>query len=205
VLRGKNKRVAEYKISMGRIVEQAKHLSVLVNDLLFIARQGAGAARLNLRTVDLGELLNKVCDDAKVIGHPKAIRVTYNVGSASELVRGDPARLRQLFLILLDNAVRYSKSQGEVKVDMEKANGEIAVRLADRGIGIAPEELESVFDRFRRGTNVMQHDGEGLGLGLPVAKAIAEAHKGRIEMASRLGEGTTVTVFLPADTTETEA
>ncbi len=205
VLRGKNKRVAEYKTSIGRIVEQAKHLSVLVNDLLFIARQGAGAARLNLRTVDLGELLNKVCDDAKVIGHPKAIRVTYNVGSASELVRGDPARLRQLFLILLDNAVRYSKSQGEVKVDMEKAKGEIAVRLADRGIGIAPEELESVFDRFRRGTNVMQHDGEGLGLGLPVAKAIAEAHKGRIEMASRLGEGTTVTVFLPADTTETEA
>jgi signal transduction histidine kinase len=139
-----------------------------------------------------------------VIGHPKAIRVTYNNGSASELVRGDPARLRQLFLILLDNAVRYSKSQGEVKVDMEKANGEVAVRLADHGIGIAPEELESVFDRFRRGTNV-QHDGEGLGLGLPVAKAIAEAHKGRIEMASRLGEGTTVTVFLPADISEAEA
>jgi signal transduction histidine kinase len=107
-------------------------------------------------------------------------------------------------LILLDNAVRYSKSQGEVKVDMEKANGEVAVRLADHGIGIAPEELESVFDRFRRGTNV-QHDGEGLGLGLPVAKAIAEAHKGRIEMASRLGEGTTVTVFLPADISEAQA
>jgi signal transduction histidine kinase len=121
------------------------------------------------------------------------------------MVRGDPARLRQLFLVLLDNAVRYSKSKGAVKVEIGSAGGEVRVRVSDRGIGIPPEELEGVFERFRRGGSAAAMNEEGLGLGLPVAKAIVEAHKGRIEMASRPGEGTTVTVALPADTTEANA
>jgi signal transduction histidine kinase len=104
-----------------------------------------------------------------------------------------------LFLVLLDNAVRYSKTKGAVKVDIGRVNGEVTVRVTDRGIGIAPEELDGIFERFRRGGNAASMNDEGLGLGLPVAKAIVEAHKGRIEMASRLGEGTTVTVALPAE------
>jgi two-component system OmpR family sensor kinase len=201
-LRGKNKPVAEYKSSISRIVEQAKHLSLLVNDLLFIARQGAGAARLNLQTIDLGNLLEKVCGDAKVLAHPKSVAITYANGPAQDFVHGDPARLRQLFMVLLDNAVRYSNLKGEVKVDMASADGEVRVRVSDSGIGIAPEELEGIFERFRRGGNAAELNEEGLGLGLPVAKAIVEAHKGRIEMDSRLGEGTTVTVALPASPTE---
>jgi len=197
-LRGKTKPVLEYKRSIARIVEQAKHLSVLVNDLLFIARQGAGAAKLNLQSIDLGNLLEKVCGDAKVIAHAKAVNVSYSNGEGHELVRGDPTRLRQLFLVLLDNAVRYSPSKSEVKVDIGSSGGEVAVHISDRGIGIPAEELEGVFERFRRGGNASELNEEGLGLGLPVAKAIVEAHKGRIEMASRLGEGTTVTVAFPA-------
>jgi two-component system OmpR family sensor kinase len=201
-LRGRNKPVAEYKASIARIVEQAKHLSVLVYDLLFIARQGAGAARLNLQTIDLGSLIEKVCGDAKVIAHPKAVRISYTNGSAQEFVRGDPARLRQLFMVLLDNAVRYSNSKGEVRVSIANEDGEVRVSVADSGIGIAPEEIDGIFERFRRGGNASGHHDEGLGLGLPVARAIVEAHKGRIEMDSRLGEGTTVTVALPASTAE---
>jgi signal transduction histidine kinase len=206
-LRGKNKRVTEYKRSIDRIVEQAKHLSVLVNDLLFIARQGAGAARLNLQSIDLGDLLKRVCGDAKVIAHDKGVDVDVALvnGTAHDMVRGDPARLRQLFLVLLDNAVRYSTSKGAVKVEIGSADGEVRVRVSDRGIGIPPEELEGIFDRFRRGGKAAAMNEEGLGLGLPVAKAIVEAHKGRIEMASRPGEGTTVTVALPADRAEAKA
>jgi two-component system OmpR family sensor kinase len=204
-LRGTNKKVSEYKRSIERNVEQAKHLSVLVNDLLFIARQGAGAARLNMQSLDLGDLLKKVCGDAKVIAHGKNIDVALVNGNTHDMVRGDPARLRQLFLVLLDNAVRYSKSKGAVKVEIGSAGGEVRVRVSDRGIGIPPEELEGIFERFRRGGNAASMNDEGLGLGLPVAKAIVEAHKGRIEMASRPGEGTTVTVALPADTAEVNA
>jgi signal transduction histidine kinase len=204
VLRGTNKRIADYKRSIERIVEQAKHLSVLVNDLLFIARQGTGTARLNMQTIDLGELLAKVCGDAKVIGHDKNISVDFANGTQG-IVRGDPARLRQLFLVLLDNAVRYSKSKGAVKVEIGSAGGEVLVRVSDRGVGIPPEELDKVFDRFRRAGNASAMNEEGLGLGLPVAKAIVEAHKGRIEMESRPGEGTIVTVALPAAQVETSA
>jgi signal transduction histidine kinase len=201
-LRGRNKKVLEYKNSIARIVEQAKHLSLLVNDLLFIARQGAGAARLTLQTIDLGGLVEKVCGDAKVIAHSKAVDISYSNGTSDEFVRGDPARLRQLFMVLLDNAVRYSKTKGKVAVDVARAADEIRVSVSDRGIGIAPEELDGIFERFRRGGNASAHNEEGLGLGLPVAKAIVEAHKGRIEMDSRLGEGTTVTVALPASPPE---
>jgi len=205
-LRGANKPVPNYKQSIARIVEQAKHLSLLVNDLLFIARQGAGAARLNLQQVDLGELVEKVCGDAEVLADAKSVHVACDVnGAAHDMVTGDPARLRQLFLVLLDNAVRYSKSNGEVKVGIERTGGEVTVRVSDRGIGIPEDELENIFERFRRAGNAMEHNAEGLGLGLPVAKAIVEAHKGRIEMASRLGEGTTVTIALPAAGTETSA
>jgi len=203
-LRGKNKRLADYKSSIERIVEQAKYLSVLVNDLLFIARQGAGAARLNMQTVDLGELLGKVCGDAKVLAGDRNVSIDF-ANDAHDAVRGDPARLRQLFLVLLDNAVRYSKSKGAVKVDIGSADGEVVVHVSDRGVGIPPEELDKVFERFRRAGNASAMNEEGLGLGLPVAKSIVEAHKGRIEMASRPGEGTVVTVALPAAKAEAGA
>ena len=201
-LRGRNKQVAEYKHSMERIVEQAKHLSLLVNDLLFIARQGAGAAKLRLQYVDLNALIEKVCGDAKIIAHNKAVGITVANSAAHEMVHGDPARLRQLFMVLLDNAVRYSKSKGAIKVEIGRTNGEVTVSVSDTGIGIEPEELAGIFERFRRGGAAAEMTEEGLGLGLPVAKAIVEAHKGTIEMKSKVGEGTTVLVTLPVETGE---
>jgi two-component system, OmpR family, sensor kinase len=197
-LRGKNKRVNDYKYTLERIVQQAKLTSLLVNDLLFIARQGAGGARLNLQTVELGQIVGEVCDDAKVIADGRPIEISYKRETEADTLQGDPARLRQLFMILLDNAVRYSDTKGEVTVDLSRRNGELRVSVADRGIGIPEEEIGVVFERFRRAGNAQAHNAEGLGLGLPVAKAIVEAHKGRIEMASKPGKGTVVTVTLPA-------
>ena len=197
-LRGKSKPVAAYKRSIERIVEQAKHLSVLVNDLLFIARQGAGAARLNLQQIELDDLLQKVCGDARVISAGKSVDIALKESPGGAVVHGDPARLRQLFLVLLDNAVRYSNPKGAVDVAIDSLDGQVAVRVKDRGIGIAPEEIDGIFERFRRGGNAASMNEEGLGLGLPVAKAIVEAHKGSIAMESRIGAGTTVTVTLPA-------
>jgi len=197
-LRGKNKRIADYKRSIERVVEQAKHLSLLVNDLLFIARQGAGEARLKTQEIDLESLLAKVCGDARVLAHDKQIEVKLETGSGPNVVNGDSAKLRQLFMVLLDNAVRYSKANGAVRVSVGRANGTVTVSVSDQGIGIAPGEIAELFARFRRGGNAAELNGEGLGLGLPVAKAIVEAHNGSIEMVSALGEGTTAVVSLPA-------
>ncbi len=201
-LRGKTKRIAEYKHSIERIVQQAKHLSVLVNDLLFIARQGAGAAKMNVQDIDLAQLLGGVCDDIEVIAKSKGVQVSFENKVKDARLRGDPSRLRQLFGVVLDNAIRYSKPKGSVNVSLTGNRETFTAKFADDGIGIAPEELDSIFERFRRGGNATEHNEEGMGLGLPLAKAIVEAHKGGIKMQSRLGKGTTVIVTLPTDRAE---
>ncbi|ODR99241.1 hypothetical protein AUC68_04360 [Methyloceanibacter methanicus] len=196
-LRGRNKRVAEYKHSIERVVEQAKHLSVLVGDLLFIARQGAGAAKLKIRPVDLTQLVGSVVGDAKIMAMNKDVGVAFAEDTPHQTIDGDPARLRQLLLILLDNAVRYSRAGGQVNVGLSRRNGTVTIEIADTGVGIPQEDLENVFERFRRAGNAAEVNDEGLGLGLPVAKAIVEAHHGKIELQSKAGEGTTVLVSVP--------
>jgi len=196
-LRGRNKRVAEYKHSFERIVEQAKHLSVLVGDLLFIARQGAGAAKLKIKPVDLTALVESVVGDAKVIAMNKDVGVELSADASHETIDGDPARLRQLLLILLDNAVRYSNAKGKVDVSLFREEGTVTIKVSDTGVGIPAEDMDNIFERFRRAGNAADANDEGLGLGLPVARAIVQAHGGTIEIESEVGEGTTVLVRLP--------
>ena len=90
--------------------------------------------------------------------------------------------------------------KGAIEVEIVRSDDEVTVSVSDKGIGIDPSELDGIFERFRRGGNAAQMNEEGLGLGLPVAKAIVDAHEGKIEMRSKVGEGTTVLVTLPADT-----
>ncbi|MEM7192554.1 MAG: ATP-binding protein [Pseudomonadota bacterium] len=196
-LRGRNKRVAEYKHSIERIVEQAKHLSVLVGDLLFIARQGAGAAKLKTRPIDLSELIGNVVGDAKVLAANKNIGIEFADSTPPITIDGDPVRIRQLLLVLLDNAVRYSNSKGDVSVALREAEGTARIEIADSGVGIPHEDLDGIFERFRRAGNAAEANDGGLGLGLPVAKAIVEAHHGSIEITSKVGQGTRVLVSLP--------
>lgn len=196
-LRGRNKRIPEYKHSIERIVEQAKHLSVLVGDLLFIARQGAGAAKLKIKPVDLTELVESVVGDAKIIAMNKDVGIEFANDTPHEVIDGDPARLRQLLLIVLDNAVRYSNAKGKVDVGLSRENGTVAIKVADQGVGIPQEDMENIFERFRRAGNAAEANEEGLGLGLPVARAIVQAHGGKIEVESKVGEGTIILVSLP--------
>ena len=179
------------------IRDRAKHLSVLVGDLLFIARQGAGAAKLKIRPVDVTELVGSVVGDAKIMAMNKDVGVAFADDTPHMIIDADPARLRQLLLILLDNAVRYSQAGGRVTVGLSRQNGTVTIQIADTGVGIPQEDLESVFERFRRAGNAAEVNDEGLGLGLPVAKAIVESHGGKIELESKVGEGTTVLVSLP--------
>jgi two-component system, OmpR family, sensor kinase len=197
-LRGPDKSSADYKLALERVAEQSGQLGRLVDDLLFVARADAGAARLARQTVNLGSLLRAVCRDGLVLGREAEVRVELREHTADSSLVGDPGRLRQMFLILVDNAVRYSKPGGTVTVDLSPAPRGLSVRVADEGAGIAAGELETVFERFQRGANASAFGEEGSGLGLPVAKAIAEAHGGEITLASELDRGTVATVFLPA-------
>ena len=112
-------------------------------------------------------------------------------------VMGDRRRLRQLILILLDNAIRYSPQGGSVAVELHGGEDAIELRVADNGPGIAEDDLVHVFDRYYRGAQGRRLSPEGSGLGLPLAKSIAEAHGGEIAIESVEGNGTAVIVRLP--------
>ncbi len=188
----------DYRESIKRMVEQAEHLGKLVEDLFLIARSSAGVADLRAREVVLTALTREVWGDARVLAAPKSIDLKLSVPDEEIMVMGDRRRLRQLLLILLDNAIRYSPEDAEVSVALQLGPDIVTLTVADQGSGIAKKDLAYVFDRFYRGAQGRRLSPEGSGLGLPLAKSIAEGHGGEIAIDSTEGAGTTVTVRLPA-------
>lgn len=197
-LRGGDKESEEYKTSLMRIVEQAGLTARLVDDLLFIARSDAGQPRLDMRSVSIVGLVEATARDHETIAREKSVTIECLFNVKDAVVVGDQGRLRQVFSILIDNAIRYSLPHGSLRIRIDKGVHGLVVAVEDDGIGIAESDLEKVFDRFYRGDNAIRH-AKGSGLGLPVAKAIVEAHKGSIHLSGKTGEGAVATVILPVE------
>ena len=197
-LRGNSKTKDEYKRSFQRIMDQADHTTHLVDDLLFIARVDAGEPRITLRSVAIAGMVNAVCSEFSAKAEQKQISIDQSCEDAKAVVLGDSGRLRQVFAILMDNALRYSNPGGNVKVDLTRTDSEVQIRFRDYGIGLSQEEAEQAFERFYRGEKAEEH-ARGTGLGLPVAKAIVTAHQGRITLEGKLGKGAIATVSLPVE------
>jgi len=197
-MRGKSKTKAEYLESLGRIIEQSDQATRLVDDLLFMARADAGEPRLNVRPVTVDSLLGPVCSDFSAKAEKRKVTLKQSFGDENAVVMGDPGRLRQVFAILVDNALQYSMKGGTVEVNLERNGAEVVVTVRDEGIGLTKEEAQQAFQRFFRGGHAQGH-ARGTGLGLPVAKAIVEAHKGTITLQGKPGKGALATVTLPAE------
>jgi two-component system OmpR family sensor kinase len=189
---------AEYQETLARIIEQTDQTTSLVDDLLFIARADAGEPRLKIRPVSVNSVVESVCMDFSARAEQMRIGIKQEISNEKAVVMGDAGRLRQVFTILIDNALRYSSQNGEVSVHMERNDQEVFVIVQDKGIGLTEEEALQAFERFFRGGKAQGH-ARGTGLGLPVAKAIVEAHKGRITLEGIPGEGAVATVILPAE------
>jgi len=199
-LRGKIKTKAEYQETLARIMEQADQTTRLVDDLLFIARADAGEPRLKVRLLSLNKLLSTTCADFSARAEKSAILVELELIEEDVTVLGDAGRLHQVFSILIDNALRYSSQGQTVVVSLGRSEKEVTVKVKDMGIGLTPEEVGQAFQRFFRGGKAQSH-ARGTGLGLPVAKAIVEAHKGRISLDGVPGEGALAVVVLPINET----
>ncbi len=197
-LRGKAKTKAEYQETLGRIMEQAEQTTRLVDDLLFIARADAGESKLKVRPVSVSGLLAASCSDFNAKAKQKDITIVRDFEGVNVVAMGDSGRLRQVFSILIDNALRYSNKGGSVKINLERDANSIIVLIRDSGIGLTKEESRQAFQRFYRGSNAQGH-ARGTGLGLSVAKAIIEAHKGTITLEGASGKGALATVVLPAE------
>lgn len=183
--------------------ERMRHL---VEELLTLARLDEGRAQLRLEAVDVAAALAAVADQAERLsdGHT----VTLEIAPGLSPVRADAERLKQILLILIDNAVKYTPPTGQVTLMARRGAAEaaagIALEVRDTGVGIAPEALPHVFDRFYRVDPARARSGEavaqrmsGSGLGLAIAKGLVEAMDGRITITSELGKGTVASVELP--------
>lgn len=172
---------------------EAERLARLVADLLALARADAGAP-LHRWRVELDRVLLEAFAEARRLTRGQRLEIGH---LEPAMITGDPDRLKQLVLILLDNAIKYTPDGGQVTLELQH-NGTIAeILVRDTGIGIAPEDLPHVFERFYRADPARSRDPGGTGLGLPIARWIVEQHGGQITLTSRPGEGTTARVCLP--------
>ena len=166
----------------------------MLNTLMDISEAETGTMRLSRESVALPALLREVMD---LYADVAELPCLYDPGHAPDVsVEGDRDRLRQVFANLLDNAIKYTAAGGRVTLSVERRlPSEVAVTVADTGIGIASDELPRIWDRLYRGDR--SRSERGLGLGLSLVQAFVRAHGGRVEVASEPGAGSRFTVVLP--------
>jgi len=190
----------------GRILEvmerHSKRLGLLVDDLLMLAQLESADSNLQLSDVDLLKLFGDVAHDWKKKFAEKGLAVVVDLAPDLPMIRAEEARLQEVLYNLLDNAVKYSRESGGVRLRAEQGRGEIALSVSDDGVGIDKNDLPRIFERFYRADKARSPEGiRGTGLGLAIVKHIAQLHGGRVEAESELGKGTTIRVILPGRVT----
>jgi two-component system phosphate regulon sensor histidine kinase PhoR len=178
------------------IDEETKRLSELVDDLLQLASIEERRRSFRRQPVELASIIQRVSDTFATRVQQKGLRLRVDLPDDLPPVLGDANLLSQVFHNLLDNAVKFSE-KGEIVVRARQENGGVAVEIADNGIGIAPEHLTRIFERFFRADKSRAASSGGTGLGLAIVKHIVEGHGGEVRVTSRLGEGSVFTVILP--------
>ena len=186
--------VAHRSEAVAEASREAERLSRLVADLLALARADAGVP-IRRGPVELDRLALESVQETRRIAEGRRIEVDK---LEPVVVVGDGDRLKQLLLILLDNAVKYSPGGGKVGLQLRRNGSGAELRVRDNGVGIAQEDLSRVFERFYRADPARSRDPGGTGLGLPIARWIVEQHGGKIWIESKPGEGTEVFVRIPA-------
>jgi two-component system, OmpR family, sensor histidine kinase ResE len=189
----------EEKKEIARIIyDESLRMGRLVNDLLDLARMEAGHIMLNKDSVPIMPFTERVAN--KFLGIARENRVSINFESNVELQREmtmDPDRIEQVLTNLIDNAVRHTPEDGTVTVSLTEGKGGFLINVKDTGSGIPEEDLPFVFERFYKADKARTRGKSGTGLGLAIAKNIVEAHRGHIQVHSKLDQGTTFTFFLP--------
>jgi two-component system, OmpR family, phosphate regulon sensor histidine kinase PhoR len=180
------------------MADEATRMRDLVNDLMSLSRIEAERFTAPTDPVDLVPLVESVIDGLKPLAAARGAAVGLENAARRAIVPGDRAQLAQLFSNLVSNALIYGRAGAPVRVRLEQAgSGMLRVRVIDQGEGIAPEHIPRLTERFYRVDPGRSRSEGGTGLGLAIAKHIALRHRGRLEIVSKLGEGTSVRVYLP--------
>ncbi len=197
---------AEYQRVLGSVLEEVESMARLVDDLLLLSRADAGALRWEIGPVELDRLVEEVAKEGDILGRGTQVRVSIRA-LEPVIVQGDGQRLKQLLRNLVDNGIKYTPPGGQVtlalRTESDQAPGlgsapqHALIDVRDTGVGIPAEALPRIFERFYRVDPARSREAGGAGLGLCIAKTIADAHGGRIEVLSTPGAGSTFTFVLP--------
>jgi two-component system phosphate regulon sensor histidine kinase PhoR len=180
------------------VMDEARRMQRLVEDLLSLSRIEADKYRAPDAAVDLAVLLGEVCAELRASGRPRAADIACEVDGAVPAVAGDRAQLSQLLHNLLGNAMKYGRAATPIVAALHRHGSGVRLVVTDQGDGIAPEHLPRLTERFYRVDAGRSRAMGGTGLGLAIVKHIVERHRGRIDIASKVGVGTGFTVTLPA-------
>ncbi len=175
------------------ILSVTTQMKRIVNDLLFLSRSSLGKLPMEEKAVDLKNLLEKIQEDAKILAQTK--NISYSLDAVPATIVGDESRLRQVFFVLLDNAIKFTPSGGRIDVDTRVAGNVVRLGFSDTGSGIPEKDIPYIFDRFYQVDR--SRSKEGAGLGLAIAKVIIESHGGEVKVESQPGKGTRFSIDFP--------
>ncbi len=170
----------------------------LIEKLLSVGRLESGRYQLNKQVIDIHTALNNSLDTVRSLATARSILVSENIPDDLPALMADSSSLEQVFVNLLNNAIKFTPENGAVTLSAKFAEQGIQIEVSDTGIGIPPEDLPNLFQRFYRASNAIEEEIQGTGVGLFIVKSIIEQHEGHINVSSALGKGTTMQVWLPA-------
>ena len=184
--------------NVATVYRQTIVLNRLVADLRDLALAEAGQLKLEPKPVDLAEVTTALSKTLETQAREKGIALQFEVSDAPLMVQADEQRITQVLFNLISNALRYTPTGGAITTTAARSDGRVVVRVRDTGVGISPEELPYVFDRFYRADRSRAFSTDSSGLGLTISKQIIEAHGGQIGAQSSLGAGSTFAFSLPS-------
>jgi signal transduction histidine kinase len=185
----------EYQKTLEAISLEITRMHYVVSKLLKLARADNGEERLNKTELNLKTILSDIADDIQLLCENKQLTFRSELGDAK--INADEVKIRELFLNLLDNAIKYTPTGGTISLILSRKNKAAVVDVTDTGVGISPVHLPHIFERFFRVNKTHPAGDNGSGLGLAICKQIVELHRGQIGVRSKMGEGSTFTVILP--------
>jgi len=195
-LRDKNMSAGEARKILEENLEDIGSMEMLSEHLLHLAQYQTGRRSLNREKMDLGKAAGRVYKKIKAVAKKK--NITMDLDIKKVYINGDVISIEELILILLDNAIKYTPRKGKVSLKVDSKGRNALLQVTDSGEGMSKEDIPHIFDRFYRADRSRSKNRiSGFGLGLPVARSIAEIHKGTIKVSSELGQGSVFTVRIP--------
>jgi heavy metal sensor kinase len=186
----------ESRDRVGSMLEEVMHLGKIVEQLFTLSRLDAGEGQSQWTCFDLGELAKTTADQMSLLAEDKGVTIACDVGQPAR-VKANQVRFKQVVVNLLDNAIKYTPAKGSVHLRVSTVNGHALLEVEDDGIGISPENLPHIFERFYRVDSTRSTNSDSAGLGLAIVKSICSAHGAEVKVQSQIGGGSIFRVRVP--------